>query len=260
MSTLKRENSIIYLDGKPHKYSDVVMLPTNEKAPQIGMISTTNDGKLQSVDKGLVDMYTFHQQFGDFAPVIPYQHLYFLSDEEIKEGDWCIMLDSFGNVFSNPQQYNDPKTQHLNKGLRKIIATTDDSIDGFYRGYAYQLPQPSESFIEAFVESFNKGQQITEVMVECETVTDWDNYTTIPVGNGGATHKEKQQLKINPKDNTITIRKVKDNFEKTDVMKFMELLCVRGCFRGTESKIDRNYNIAKQTFTEIFGFDYENNI
>jgi len=199
MSTLKRENNIIYLDGKPHKYSDVVMLPTNEKASK-SVINLDNDNELIHIDN-----YIPKLECGN-------QHFYILSDEEIKEGDWCIMLDSFGNVFSNPQQYNDPKTQHLNKGLRKIIATTDDSIDGFYRGYAYQLPQPSESFIEAFVESFNKGQQITEVMVECETVTDWDNYTTIPVGNGGATHKEKQQLKINPKDNTITIRKVKDSW------------------------------------------------
>ena len=32
------------------------------------------------------------------------------------------MFDSFGNIFSNPQQYTNPETQHLNKGLKKIIA------------------------------------------------------------------------------------------------------------------------------------------
>jgi hypothetical protein len=45
-----------------------------------------------------------------------------VSDEEIKVNDYCIMLDSFGNLFSNVQQYTNPETQHLNKGLRKVIA------------------------------------------------------------------------------------------------------------------------------------------
>jgi len=45
-----------------------------------------------------------------------------ISDEEIKVNDYCIMLDSFGNLFSNVQQYTNPETQHLNKGLRKVIA------------------------------------------------------------------------------------------------------------------------------------------
>ena len=162
MSTLKRENNIIYLGGKPHKYSDVVMLPTNEKAPQIGMISTTNDGKLQSVDKGLVDMYTFHQQFGDFAPVIPYQHLYFLSDEEIKEGDWVLTPNNEIKKFGQVGTY-------LSKD-KKIIATTDKSIcDAYKTNWELKaIPQPSESFIEAFIEAYNKGQQIKRVLMEYE--------------------------------------------------------------------------------------------
>jgi hypothetical protein len=49
-------------------------------------------------------------------------YLLIVSDEEIKVSDWCIMFDSVGNIFSNPQQYTNPETQHLNKGLKKIIA------------------------------------------------------------------------------------------------------------------------------------------
>ena len=129
-------------------------------------------------------------------------------------------------IFDKRMEIINHKGKHYLKtetGYREVLATTDKSLK--MREYNSLLscckskeechcilPQPSQSFIEAFVEAYNKGQQITEVMVECETVTDWDNYTTIPVGNGGATHKEKQQLKINPKDNTITIRKVKDSW------------------------------------------------
>jgi hypothetical protein len=49
-------------------------------------------------------------------------YLLIVDDSEIKVGDWCIMFDSVGNVFSNPQQYTNPETQHLNKGLKKITA------------------------------------------------------------------------------------------------------------------------------------------
>lgn len=50
------------------------------------------------------------------------EYILAVSDEEIKVGDFCIMLDSAGNLFSTIQQYTNPKTQHLNDGLRKVIA------------------------------------------------------------------------------------------------------------------------------------------
>jgi len=49
-------------------------------------------------------------------------YLLVVDESEIKVSDWCIMFDSIGNIFSNPQQYTNPETQHLNKGLKKIIA------------------------------------------------------------------------------------------------------------------------------------------
>lgn len=58
-------------------------------------------------------------------------HIYITSDEEIKEGDWALMFDDFGNLFlcDKPQQYlGIEKGHHLNKGLRKIILTTDPTL------------------------------------------------------------------------------------------------------------------------------------
>lgn len=165
------------------------MLPTNEKANSIWSNSLLN--KLS---------------YGELSPIhCSHYHLYILSDEEIKEGDWCIMLDSFGNVFSNPRQYTNPETQFLNKGLRKIIATTDSSLRiGKLEvgGKIEHLPQIPQSFIEKFVEKYNKGDIITEVMVEYilnhEDFDDiiekvWDN---------------DYKLKINVKDNTINIKPI----------------------------------------------------
>lgn len=61
---------------------------------------------------------------------VPY-FLYITSEEEIKEGDWTLMFDDFGNLFlcDKPQQYlGIEKGHHLNKGLRKIILTTDPTL------------------------------------------------------------------------------------------------------------------------------------
>ena len=59
------------------------------------------------------------------------QNIYITSDEEIKVGDWTLMFDGLGNLFlcDKPQQYlGIEKGHHLNKGLRKIILTTDQDL------------------------------------------------------------------------------------------------------------------------------------
>ena len=210
------------------KKSTVVMLPTNEKTK----IQLTKNYLNITIDEFIADSkFTIGQ------------HLYILSDEEIKEGDWCIMLDSFGNVFSNPQQYNNPETQHLNKRLRKIIATTDKSLSlikdelsneigtngevTFDLGYnkTSLLPQPSHSFLEKYVEEYNKGNVIKEVMVEYE----YNGYSTKQDGELTGDYR----LKINPKDNTITIRKCKDSWSREEVVHLLECAWNGGAFYGT---------------------------
>lgn len=57
---------------------------------------------------------------------------HYVSNEEIKEGDWILMFDDFGNLFlgNEPKQYLGEKAgHHLNKGLRKVIATTKTSLE-----------------------------------------------------------------------------------------------------------------------------------
>lgn len=129
----------------------IVMLPTDNEKPFTGLV------KINSVKPhlGYGDMNNdFHN-----ADHIHPQHLYIISDQEIKEGDWCIMLDSFGNVFSNAQQWLGKGV--LNDGLRKIISSTDKDItpNSFIH----------ESFIPVYIKAHNEGKQITEVELEIET-------------------------------------------------------------------------------------------
>ena len=76
------------------------------------------------------------------------QHIYITSDGEIKQGDWTLMFDDFGNLFlcDKPQQYlGIEKGHHLNKGLRKIILTTDPTL------IADGVQSIDDEFLEWFV-------------------------------------------------------------------------------------------------------------
>jgi len=53
------------------------------------------------------------------------------------------------------------------------------------------------------------------------------------------------------------------DMEINKTMKLVEmfkLLTVRGCFRGVESKEGRNYEVAKNTFKQVFDIDYEEEV
>jgi hypothetical protein len=98
------------------------------------------------------------------------QHLYFLSDEEIKEGDWIInhgfttsFVDKAEKKFLDLYNHSD---------ICKIIAITDKAItyysDVEINGFSGDMtfPEPSKDFIKKWIEEYNKGNKIEEVMVE----------------------------------------------------------------------------------------------
>ena len=168
------------------------MLPTNEKAK--GFI-------YKHIDKSLTKSNNLVNQ-----------HLYILSDDEIKEGDWYLCTRN-NLAFPASKFHKQLPTD------RKIIATTDkflkiecqgcrfhrNSNDVIYTCSCQQLPQPSQAFIEKYIEEYNKGNVIEEVMVEYE-FPPFAGIEMLP-----------QQLKIS-KDNTITIRRIKDSWSKEEIL------------------------------------------
>jgi hypothetical protein len=96
------------------------------------------------------------------------QNIYITSDEEIKEGDWTLMFDSFGHLFlcDNPQQYlGIEKGHHLNKGLRKIILTTDQNL----------IKDGVQEIDDEFLEWFVKNPSCDTVKIESwQTKGEWD--------------------------------------------------------------------------------------
>ena len=200
------------------KKAQVIMLPHNDNNAKITLYKTAS-GKPLNLSTN-TDILAHHTN----------QHLYIILEDEIKEGDWCI----YNNRIV---KYNKPANPHFYK---KIIATTDTSLNKYcwncnllkenptglcircsrFGDTKRFIPQPSPQFIEKYIESYNKVEIITDVLVEYSP-------SSITI----QTYSEQQindnlkalTLKINPKDNTITIKKLKDSWNRGDVIEQMWL-------------------------------------
>ena len=216
------------------KRCPVVILSANEKAnTTIGLILK------DSMDENPVDGITLYKKdnlsliFGDYVDerVFKPQHLYFLSDEEIKEGDWYYTPYNscpFGDT-SGVNQCHNPKA--LDEGCHKIIASTDLSLFTSTKLSDHNpkfpedadvinayLPQPSQAFIEKYVAEYNKGNIIIDIDVEYE-LKPISKKLPFEYGNLiDANNPLNHQLKINSKDNTITIKKIKDSWNREELI------------------------------------------
>ena len=196
------------------KRAKVIMLPTEDRC----FIFLNKDKTWLKSSNVILDDH----------PVERNQHLYIISDDEIKEGDWYLNADK--NVVTNEIVYTLHKATKLKLGFikrlqeknsackfYKVIATTDNSLqfhtdyhgevttDESKKCYGHSLPQPSQQFIEKYIESYNKDEVITDVLVEYE----FNKYPDI--------HGVEIDLKVNPEDNTITIKKLKDSWNREEV-------------------------------------------
>ena len=151
------------------------------------------------------------------------QNLYIILDKKPDNGDYYI-IDGISEVLKNNG------LKFIDDNCKKIIATTDTSLYIHQKETVslpervFYLPQPSQQFIEKYIEEYNKGNIITDVLVEYENVYI-DAFDTKIIQHKKDSNSYLKQctfinstLKINPKDNTITIRKVKENYTKEEVI------------------------------------------
>ena len=240
------KDKVIQIGGKSYKECEVIRLPAEKarivtpacfekNSPHILMsdiyLKYHKKIKLSFYDKNSNWYYGIDN---DYTP----QHLYILSSEEIKEGDWFIHPDS--PIFENIEEgkrggiglesfeihqvkkiednfifYTGMRSLHKEgikngiKGVKKIIATTDSlkipNIVEWFHGEVedgkISLPRPSDDFIKAYVKAQGK---IDKVLVEYYNL------------NG----QESGQLIKIASDNTITIKPFE---EKTSWNKKEEL-------------------------------------
>lgn len=188
------------------KRAKVLMLPT-EKAIDLNSICLNKVTGLFLCTKQHLEQSVF-DNLVEYKSAVP-QHLYFLSDEEIKEGDWYFSWET--NYNTEPMQrwvlYNCcSKPNGTNPKM--IIATTDKSLE---------LPEPSQGFIKAFIEAYNSGNPITEVDVEYEELYLYKDGNLSKISRLGGECVPIEKLKVNPKDNTITIQRIKNSWNREEL-------------------------------------------
>lgn len=141
----------------------VVMLPT-EKASALYLKS------------GLL----FYPELGKRKGTVAVnQHLYIISDDRIKEGDWQLVYED-GQYSIRQYTVKGGKkwgSEAFNsKGLislcKKIIASTDKSITP-----KFWVPY---SFVNAYVKANNAGKPITEINLEMEDAIMYDDGLFMP--------------------------------------------------------------------------------
>lgn len=142
-------------------------------------------------------------------------HLYFSSDEKIKEGNWVyvynpkasmkpiigyvisIAEERSGNTFLIVKTLKGEERELSFDISKKIIATTDEKLN------KQGIAKPSQAFIRAYVEQ----DGIDRVLVE---------YKGIVKHAGGEFKPDKYLPKVNS-HNEITIHPIKTNWSKKEV-------------------------------------------
>ena len=178
-------------------------MEANRTRTQVHMLPTEQSLMCKTNDK----LYFYPQEnwFTRSTDTDP-QHLYFTTDEEIKEGDWMMNLngDTIYQHFGNGGDFEQ---------WNKIIATTDPELE---------LPQPSQAFIKAYCEQGGFDEVDVEYveMITCKLCNKSeeecsDNFTC----EGNMIGEDI--LKVDPIHNTITTHRiVYKMYSKKDLLGF----------------------------------------
>ena len=244
------------------KRAKVVMLPTNKSKIYIGY------GQLKSTDDN--HLITNSR---DFLP----QHFYIISDDEIKEGDWCIGNNKIHS--KSPDNFFIAQCTSVVNGwiylkghegegnnpdyTEKIIATTDNNLSLRCTCGADKIvptglcsncgkfintiiPQPSQSFIEKYITEYNKGNIISNVMVDYEEHFEEDTTKSYVRGLGQPAIKI-EQLRVD-KNNCVTITKVKDSWSKEEIKEFLPKAMKYAC--DQRSHLDHMFDLYAEDWIE----------
>lgn len=162
----------------------VILLPTDRGI----LVKETNTGKLRFVETLLGENKGWIKTNDELVP----QHLYILSDEEIKGEGWRIDMDRLSVGFiDSDTYYNDPK----NGKFKKIISSTDKSLG---------LPSPDNESLKLYCENPTK---YVEVEIEREDYFD-----------EGGVHTGEFDLKFKiSSNNTISFKPVVEEESWDDI-------------------------------------------
>jgi hypothetical protein len=154
------------------------------------------------------------------SPFANQYHLYILSEEKIKLGDW--FYNGFVNLIQQATEEILSGVINPNKdGSRKIIASTDDTLKTVISNpndfdTVHEMPGIPKKFIDQYVKSYCNGSIITSVHIEYDykDIASWsrnenDTYDCFTCGKEDFDKEEDcncefYTLVINSENNTIS--------------------------------------------------------
>src|ERR1035437_2877574 len=228
----------------------------NQLTCQVVMFPIENVGELLIIGTKLVvnnNEYSEHYiKLHDYKS----QHLYFVSDREIKEGDWYYHPD-FSEIFKAYKDTMHNKAFELEK-CKKIEAITDNSLlihdnsennkcfgTQLSGNCSHIVPQISKYFVEAFV--IEQGD-IKEVNIEMEIGSGKGDNVLEIIGN------TYRRVKTN-EDNTVIILPV-DNYDGAPV----EIIAreLKKCASSWEPKVRLLGNVRAEDIIRLCDFLIKN--
>jgi hypothetical protein len=138
-------------------------LNKNNKMKNIHIIQTDKPSRLRyNLSNQLVlTKESYKVNYGEEAN----QHIYITSDEDIKEGDWVVKISSLYKGGGNVQKYSFIDTQFEDITFKKIIITTDQSLDGVQAidddFLEWFVQNPSCDFVEVEKKSYIEIKEIS---------------------------------------------------------------------------------------------------
>lgn len=205
--------------GTQNIKAQVHLVETDEDNPtRVSMTRMPQKGKLVAHIAG--GEFRRYLQMG-YKP----QHLYFTTDEEIKEPCWIIairesdgkeMLLYIENIPDNPKYFDMKGGYALFRHLcRKIVATTNPELWDIKHRFQSEgansfshllpdngVPKIDTPFIEAYIKAYNEGNPIKEVLLELAT-----SYTENELYKVEVHYKHQLKLKSN---GSVIIHPVKE--------------------------------------------------
>lgn len=219
------KEKIKQIDGKSYYPAKVIMLPAKEKAEINSKVIAGYNGTaiINGIDWN--NKLSYGTKVCEPTVQMTNYHLYLIADDKIRIGD-RYLVKCFGEKYG----YTKESLGKLEAGqeqlaikhdAKKVIVSTNTSLG---------LPSLSEGFISKYIESYNKGEMITDVMVEVHTAGVWEArnshgingrrcvvcYTTNAIKDSYDC-KCGYTLKVD-KSNSVTIRKVKDTWTREEVI------------------------------------------
>ena len=210
----------------------VIMLPAEKATDCLGLIKCIKDRKAMfPEDDCKIGDIGFGVNISEGVKEYwQKQHLYLISDEEIKECDWYYYNY---NIFKcNSKQERDDC--HRMK-LKRVAATTDEylhiktGVGATTIEELRDVPKIPESFIKAYIKAYNEDKIITEVDLEIE---EYDEC----ILNKGFDYKSKIKTR---EDGTVIIHQSK-TYIKAEIIELMFASMNKGYTLGHIDTVNGN--------------------